>query len=109
MSSIALNRVSNQKIELRPFKAPEEVVAWFGAMQSQDFAGAKWGIALRTKSLTDAEVEKAFNEGKILRTHIMRPTWHFVTPLDIRWILALTSPRVHQFNGYYYRQSGLDK
>jgi hypothetical protein len=78
-------------------------------MQSQDFAAAKWALALRSKNQTDESIEKAFNEGKILRTHIMRPTWHFVTPADIRWILALTSPRVHRFNGYYYRQTGLDK
>ena len=43
-----------------------------------------------------------------MRTHVLRPTWHFVTPQDLRWLLALTAPRVHQLNAYYYRQSGLD-
>lgn len=106
--NIAAARIQNQRLAL-PFASPEEVVSWFGAMQAQDFAGAKWAIALRSQNQTDAAIEQAFNEGKILRTHIMRPTWHFVTPKDIRWILALTSPRVHKFNGYYYRKSGLTK
>lgn len=106
---ITQRRLYNQQLAYGNFKNPEEVVGWFGAMQAQDFAGAKWAIALRTKNQTDADIEQAFNEGKILRTHIMRPTWHFVTPDDIRWLLVLTSPRVHKFNGYYYRQTGLDK
>jgi len=39
----------------------------------------------------------------------MRPTWHFVAPEDIRWMLALTAPRVHAVNGFMYRQQGLDQ
>lgn len=108
MTSIASLRLHTQK--LRPsFADPSEVVRWFGAMQAQDFAGAKWAIGLRTKHVTDAQVEQAFNEGKILRTHIMRPTWHFVTSEDISWLLTLTSERVHAYNGHYYRKSGLNK
>ena len=59
------------------------------------------------KHLTDADVDRAFDEGAILRTHLMRPTWHFVAPADIRWILALTAPRVHAANAYMYRKLGL--
>ncbi|MGH2638980.1 MAG: winged helix DNA-binding domain-containing protein [Rhabdochlamydiaceae bacterium] len=101
-------RLQNQQLAAQKFEKPEDVVTWFGAMQSQDFAAAKWAIALRCKKQTDASIEQAFNEGKILRTHVMRPTWHFVAPADIRWLLALTAPRVHRFNGSYYRKSGLD-
>ena len=53
-------------------------------------------------------VEAAFNAGQILRTHVLRPTWHFVPPEDIRWMLALSAPRVHALNAYMYRQTGLD-
>jgi len=106
---IAQVRLFNQHLTAQPFDNPQEVVSWFGAMQAQDFAAAKWALSLRTKNQTDTAIEQAFNEGKILRTHIMRPTWHFVTPADIRWMLALTSPRVQRFNGSYYRKSGLDK
>ena len=38
----------------------------------------------------------------------MRPTWHFVHPSDIRWLLALTAPRVHQASAYQYRILELD-
>jgi len=54
-------------------------------------------------------LDKAFNEGKILRTHILRPTWHFVAPEDIRWMLTLSGPRVHVVNGFIYRQQELDR
>ena len=106
---IARIRLHNQQLISPNYKRPAQIVQWFGAMQAQDYAAAKWAIALRSKDLTDADIEQAFNAGEILRTHIMRPTWHFVTPADIRWLLALTAPRVKRFNGYYYRQSGLDK
>lgn len=109
VSDIPSKRLYNQKLVSSTFTNAAEVVRWFGAMQAQDFAAAKWAIALRSKNQTEASIEQAFNDGKILRTHIMRPTWHFVHPSDIRWLLALTSPRVQAFNGHYYRKSGLDK
>jgi len=85
------------------------VVAWLGAVQSQDYGAAKWALGLRLKRATDDAVERAFARGSILRTHLLRPTWHFVAPADIRWILALTAPRVHAANAYYYRQLELDQ
>ncbi|MBI3150705.1 MAG: AlkZ family DNA glycosylase [Chloroflexi bacterium] len=106
--NIPLYRLHNQRLLTTAFKTPGEVVAWLGAVQAQDYAGAKWAVALRANGLTDEAVERAFIEGKILRTHVMRPTWHFVTPKDIRWMLMLTAPRVHAISNYYYRKSGLD-
>ncbi len=81
---------------------------WLGAVQSQDYAGAKWALALRTNGVSDAALDRAFADGAILRTHVMRPTWHFVTPEDIRWMLKLTAPRVYALSAYYYRQLELD-
>lgn len=69
---------------------------------------AKWAIGLRLKGPNDAVINKAFNDGTILRTHLMRPTWHFVLPEDIRWLLALTAPRVHAINAFTYRLTELD-
>jgi hypothetical protein len=54
------------------------------------------------------QVETAFERGEILRTHVMRPTWHFVTATDIRSLLELTSPRVHSRMATYMRQMELD-
>ncbi len=81
---------------------------WLGAVQAQEYAGAKWGIAQRARGITDAALDQAFADGKILRTHVLRPTWHFVAPADIRWMLELTAPRVYALNAYYYRQLELD-
>ena len=101
-------RLAAQHIVSPAFNTPAEIVAHLGAVQAQEFAMAKWSIGLRSKSLCEKDVDEAFNAGKILRTHLLRPTWHFVTPEDIGWLLKLTAPRVHQANAFMYRQSELD-
>ena len=102
-------RLYNQFLSQTDITEPAEVVKRLGAVQAQDYAGGKWALGLRMKGATDAGLDRAFNEGKILRTHILRPTWHFVAPQDIRWMLSLSAPRVHMVNGFMYRQQGLDK
>ena len=62
----------------------------------------------KPEAWTDAGIQEAFNGGKILRTHILRPTWHFVAPADIRWMLALTAPRIRAFCAGMHRQLELD-
>jgi hypothetical protein len=105
---IVAHRLRNQRLAGAGFRTPDEVVSWLGAVQAQDYAGAKWGVALRAPGVTEAEVDRACNEGRILRTHVMRPTWHFVAPRDIRWLLALTAPRVHTASKSLYRMLELD-
>lgn len=105
---IARRRLRNQHLLGAPFARPEEVVRWFGAVQAQEYPGATWGIAQRADGLTQAAIDQAFAQGALLRTHAMRPTWHFVAPADIRWLLMLTSPRVHAANATYYRKLELD-
>jgi hypothetical protein len=107
-SDIAPRRLRSQRISADPLREPEEVVRWLAAVQAQDYAGAKWALGLRMQTATDRAIDQAFAEGSILRTHLMRPTWHFVTPADIRWMLALTAPRVHTANAPMYRQLALD-
>jgi hypothetical protein len=87
---------------------PCDVVRWLVAVQAQDYSGAKWALGLRLQGSTEKNIEQAIADGSILRTHLMRPTWHFVTPADIRWLLALTAPRVHAVNAHMYRQLELD-
>ena len=101
-------RLRNQQLIDSTLKSPEAVVSWMVAMQAQDYLGAKWAVGLRAPTCHDAQVDHAFNEGHILRTHVLRPTWHFVSPADIRWLLALSAPRVHGVNAHYYRKLGLD-
>jgi len=108
VSEIIRRRLTNQQIDDTKFSDPQEIVAWMAAMQAQEYAMAKWAIGLRLPKLKDDVIEKAFNDGAILRTHLMRPARRFVTPADIRWMLALTAPRVNAVNAYYYRKFELD-
>jgi hypothetical protein len=101
-------RLRNQWLTRTTFRDPAEVVAWLGAVQSQDYPGAKWALGQRAIGSTDASVERAFNEGAILRTHILRPTWHFVAPADLRWMMALSGPRVDARCRTYYTKLELD-
>ena len=105
---VVQQRLQNQKLSSSELKKPVDVVRWLGAVQAQDLEGAKWALALRMRNATKAVIEKAYNEGKVLRTHVMRPTWHFVAAEDIRWLLELTAPRVNIKAGPYYRKYELD-
>ena len=106
---IAQLRLHHQGLSKFRFTDPSDVVIRLGAVQAQDYAGAKWALGQRIPDTTDAAVDEAFNAGRILRTHVMRPTWHFVSPADIRWMLELTAPRVHAANAFMYRQLELDE
>lgn len=108
-SAIAQQRLHHQYITRPGRSRPADIVAWLGAVQAQEYPFARWALALRmAEGTTDAEIQRAFDKGQILRTHVMRPTWHFVTPADIRWMLELTAPSVHRAIGYYARQLELD-
>ena len=94
LSDVARYRFSNQLIARQTARMPEDVVAWLGAMQAQDFVGAKWSIGLRAPGVTDAMVEQALADRTIIRTWPLRGTLHFVAPDDVRWMLALLASRV---------------
>ncbi len=108
MATIGERRFRTQRLTGPRFRTVAEVVSFLGAVQAQDYPGAKWAVAQRTAKLTDADLDAALDAGAIFRTHIMRPTWHFVMPEDIRWMLALTSHRVHAISAPYHRKQGLD-
>jgi hypothetical protein len=105
---IAYRRLHNQHLWGTPLATPEDVVRWLAAMQSQEFAYARWSVAQRANGVTASAIDRAFAEGAILRIHVIRPTWHFVSPADIRWILEISAPRVHALNAYQYRLLEID-
>ncbi|MBK9927820.1 MAG: AlkZ family DNA glycosylase [Anaerolineales bacterium] len=102
-------RLFNQGLISTKFHTIGEVVSALGAVQAQDYAGAKWALGLRLKDSTDSSIDQALADGSILRTHLLRPTWHFVSPTDIRWLLMLTAPRVHAVNAFMARKLEVDK
>ena len=105
---IIRRRLASQFLTARGPGTARELVRVLGAVQAQDYAGAKWAIGLRTGVETDAEIERQLDEGSVLRTHVLRPTWHFVAPEDIRWMLALTAPRVKQAMAGHGRNLAID-
>lgn len=105
---IVRHRLANSYLTRPTFDNAADVVARFGAVQSQDYAGAKWAVAQRMLNAVDSTVDRAFNDGAIIRTHVLRPTWHFVAPEDLRWMLELTAPRVNAASAHMHRTFELD-
>lgn len=94
LRQIAQTRLHAQQIIGSPFNQPADLVGYMGAIQSQDYAMSKWAIGLRVKNCTEKDIDKALDKGTILRTHVLRPTWHLVAANDIYWMLALTATRI---------------
>jgi hypothetical protein len=107
-TAIAHQRLWNQHLTLANFATPGEVVAWFGAVQAQDYPGSLWAVGLRMQAATAAVVEQAIAAWRIVRTHPMRGTWHYVAAADIRWLLSLMKPRSLANYALRYRQLELD-
>lgn len=104
---IAAARLERQYlVGTSPHQTAEDVVRALCAVQSQDVAGAKWAIAMRSHGLDEAAIDAAFDRGDIVRTHILRPTWHFVAPEDLRWMQTLTSHRVRRILSTYDARLG---
>lgn len=105
---IARQRLFNQHIAAQSFKKTADIVQFMGAVQAQDYAGAKWAIGMRLQNSKDAAIDKAMSDGSVIRTHVLRPTWHFVTPADARWMIELTAPRINSLAAGRHRQLKLD-
>ena len=107
---LAARRLTVQQIALHAFTTPREVVRWLGAVQAQDYAAARWalGVRLPDEAATDASIERAIAAGAVIRTHALRGTWQLVTPADVRWMLALVTPRLVARSATRHRQLGLD-
>jgi hypothetical protein len=108
MTDIAARRLRAQRLTGEPFRSAVDALCWLGAVQSQDYPAAKWGLGQRVQGATEVELDRLFDQGAILRTHAMRPTWHFVLPDDIRWLLELTGPRVRLGLSGRHRQLEID-
>jgi hypothetical protein len=103
---IALERLLNQRLVGASFASPAAAVKALGAVQAQDYYGACWALAQRVSGATELSVEKAFDRGAILRTHVLRPTWHFVAPSDIRFLIELSHASIARRMAPYERKAG---
>jgi hypothetical protein len=106
---IPARRLHNQYIARPARLTPADLVAWLGAVQAQEFQPARWGLAQRLRGTALAQaIDGALEAGEILRTHVLRPTWHFVARDDLGWMLQLTGPRLQRQAAAYYRNHGLE-
>ncbi|WP_346010078.1 winged helix DNA-binding domain-containing protein [Arthrobacter sp. Alg241-R88] len=111
--AVVRQRLSSQLLREPGAPSPEAALRNLLAVQAQEFPYARWSLAQRVSGSVDppvtaADIEGAVADGRILRTHILRPTWHFVHRDDLRWLSALSAPRLHQANAATYRLTGID-
>jgi hypothetical protein len=94
LKEISNNRLCSQKVASPEFKTSKEIVGWMGAMQAQDYSMAKWAIGVRLIDPVEKSIEASIDIGEILRIHVLRPTWHFISADDIYWMLKLSAPKI---------------
>lgn len=102
-------RLLNQQLAAPRFTSAGELVRFFGAIQGQDYFGGLWAVGQRLEPASEADVEGAIAARSIVRTWPMRGTLHFVPAEDVRWMLALLTPRVIRLSAGRYRQLELDE
>ena len=108
--NIARWRLRSQRL-VRPYaRSAGEVVRSLLAVQAENPGPAAWAVAARTQHPDQADLTGLLDAGAVLRTHVMRPTWHFVQAEDIAWLLDLTSPRIRRLTGQQLHAAhGLDE
>ncbi len=94
VSEISTIRLALQHLTQKKQTTVQGLVKYMGALQAQDYLMAQLAVGKRLSNVTDKMVDLAMNKGEILRTHLLRPTWHLVSSEDIYWILQLTAPHI---------------
>jgi hypothetical protein len=105
--NISSFRSLNQQITVSKFKTAKEIASWLGAIQAQDYNMAKWALGIRLPDSTEIIINNEIDSGSIIRTHLLRPTWHIVSSNDIYWIQELTAPHIKSSLKYRDKQLGL--
>jgi hypothetical protein len=91
---VARWRLSSQRLVTPHAGSAQEVVRGLLAVQAENPGQAAWAVATRTARPVPHELESLLDEGRVVRTHVLRPTWHFVAAEDVGWLLELTAPRI---------------
>jgi hypothetical protein len=102
-------RLATQHLTSAPLPTAADVVRLLTCVQSQERDHSFFALAQRSRATTYAPVRAEHDAGAFVRTHILRPTWHYVAPEDLRWILAVTSPRVEQRERPYLLKFGYEE
>jgi hypothetical protein len=94
------------------FKRVDQAVQWFGAVQAQEYAHARWAVGSRFatgSAISDASIEQALVQRKVVRSWVLRGTLHLVAAADLRWLLALAAPALLTRTAAAYREVQLDE
>jgi hypothetical protein len=94
MTDVGHRRLASQRLAGVFLKSPLAAVRHFGAIQAQDFAMAKWALGVRLPTIAEQQIAQAIDKGDIVRTHVLRPTWHLVPAEDLSWMLDLSARRI---------------
>ena len=92
MNPVAI-RLLNQQLVAPQYSDPAEVVNYMGAMQAQEYRMMRWAVAMRTRRPSHKAFKKAFDEGRIIRLHLMRGTWQLVSAEDYWMMVDLCAPK----------------
>lgn len=106
--TIARWRLRTQRLAGQTHPSPQAAVDSLLGVQAENYAQTVWALAERSPGLTDEAFGQLIDQGQILRTHILRSTWHFVRPDDIVWLTELTAPRVRRSLAQLQRSLQLD-
>jgi len=87
-------RLKSQQFVNAELNSAKDLASYMGAMQAQDFEMVKWAVGIRLPNSRIQTVESAINKGEVIRTHLMRPTWHLVSADDVYWLLELTASKI---------------
>lgn len=112
---VAAWRARSQRLWGEKHATPMAAFAHLGAVQSQEYHPSKLTPAMRSAPgdgpgvfAPPAAVDALVDEGAVIRTHVLRPTWHTVPAADVRMMLAATADRVMRLVGSELRRLGLD-
>ena len=86
MNNPATIRLLNQQLVASQFSDPAELVGYMGAMQAQEYRMMRWAVAMRTRKPSAKAFKQAFDNGRIIRLHLMRGTWQLVAAEDY-WMM----------------------
>ncbi|MBO0807345.1 MAG: AlkZ family DNA glycosylase [Actinobacteria bacterium] len=93
---IARWRLRSQHLVSPHAESARETIGSLLAVQAENPSQAAWAVASRTSDPDQAELAALLDDGAVLRTHVLRPTWHFVRAEDVGWLLDLTGPRLRR-------------
>ena len=106
-AEVLRRRLAVQRLAGNQAPTATDVVRLLTCVQSQEWAHGFWSLGMRTDGGTYADVQAEFDAGRFVRTHVLRPTWHYLAAEDLVWVQRLTAPRVQQLNRSQCRALGL--